>query len=213
MNAFTRGSRGSQSCVPSSEQESCTMCSSSTPCLVGHGRDAQLEPRGIAEAWRDDGKLHVGRDCLAGISIEAQIVHNQNCQTFVRNFCATGIRRPMPNARGDTFKPGAACRRLYSLKLILFTTSLTTAASKPRADDFRLAQIFHDIQIQNRVQNFIRRQRILVRLVGPQLRARRLGDGIGGNDFALAVDPARDFVNVRLQHVRDAAPSAPFMSP
>src|SRR5450432_3567634 len=32
MNAFTRGSRGSQSCVPSSEQESCTICSTSTPC-------------------------------------------------------------------------------------------------------------------------------------------------------------------------------------
>jgi hypothetical protein len=26
--------------------------------LVGHGRDAQLEPRGIAEAWRDDRKFH-----------------------------------------------------------------------------------------------------------------------------------------------------------
>src|SRR5277367_5981312 len=32
MNAFTRESCGSQSCVPSSEQESCTICSSSTPC-------------------------------------------------------------------------------------------------------------------------------------------------------------------------------------
>src|ERR1700690_809657 len=32
MKAFTRRSCGSQSCVPSSEQESCTMCSSSTPC-------------------------------------------------------------------------------------------------------------------------------------------------------------------------------------
>ncbi len=31
MNARTRGSCGSQSCVPSSEQESCTMCSNSTP--------------------------------------------------------------------------------------------------------------------------------------------------------------------------------------
>src|SRR6516162_2176986 len=32
MNAFTRLSCGSQSCVPSSEQESWTMCSNSTPC-------------------------------------------------------------------------------------------------------------------------------------------------------------------------------------
>ena len=76
-----------------------------------------------------------------------------------------GIRRPMPNARGETFKPGAACRRLYSLKLILLTTSFTTAGVKAARNDFRLAQVFHHIQIQNRIQHFIRRQRILVRLV------------------------------------------------
>ena len=39
----------------------------------------------------------------------------------------------MPNARGEIFNAGAACRRLYSLKLILLTTSFTTAAEKPRA--------------------------------------------------------------------------------
>src|ERR1700685_753679 len=32
INAFTRLSEGSQSCVPSSEHESWTMCSTSTPC-------------------------------------------------------------------------------------------------------------------------------------------------------------------------------------
>jgi len=51
----------------------------------------------------------------------------------VRNRWATGMRRPMPNARGDTFRPGAAWRRLYSLKVTLLTTSATTAASWPRS--------------------------------------------------------------------------------
>ena len=43
-----------------------------------------------------------------------------------------GLRRPMPKARGETFKPGAAWRRLYSVNVILLITSLTTAGAKPR---------------------------------------------------------------------------------
>jgi len=65
-----------------------------------------------------------------------------------RNRCAMGMRRPMPNARGDTFSPGAAWRRLYSLNVTLLITSLTTAASKSLLDDFLLAQIFHDVGVQ-----------------------------------------------------------------
>src|ERR1019366_10388283 len=53
------------------------------------------------------------------------------CHDFVRNRCAMGMRRPMPKARGDTFSPGAAWRRLYSLNVTLLITSLTTAASNP----------------------------------------------------------------------------------
>ena len=48
----------------------------------------------------------------------------------------------MPNARGEIFNAGAACRRLYSLKLILFTTSFTIAASKPRATISVLLKFF-----------------------------------------------------------------------
>ena len=50
-----------------------------------------------------------------------------------------GIRRPMPNARGEIFNPGAACRRLYSLKLILLITSLTTVRVKSARDDLLFA--------------------------------------------------------------------------
>ncbi len=53
-----------------------------------------------------------------------------------------GMRRPTPKARGDTFKPGAACRRLYSLKLILLITSFTTAASKPLRTISSLLEFF-----------------------------------------------------------------------
>ena len=42
------------------------------------------------------------------------------------------MRRPTPKALLVTFKPGAACRRLYSFKSIRRTTRLTVASSKPR---------------------------------------------------------------------------------
>ena len=118
---------GSQSCVPSPEQESCTMCSNSTPCWSAHGRDAKLQPVGTAKARRDDGKFHewiFRRKFLKKIPVS---------QIFVRNFCATESTGFMPNARGEIFQRRRGFRRrLYSLKLILFKTSLTMAASNPR---------------------------------------------------------------------------------
>src|SRR5690349_5121822 len=127
MNAFTRLSCGSQSCVPSSEHESCTMCSNSTPCWSA--TDAMhslshLELRKLGVTMENfmggllTGARTVGK-CWLRRNFHTDVPPRQ---TFVRNFCAIGIRRPMPNARGETFNPGAACRRLYSLKLILFTT-------------------------------------------------------------------------------------------
>src|SRR3974390_1953915 len=94
--------------------------------LVGHRRDAELKPIRTPEHRRDDGKFH-----------QLNQLRSKNLasgsQTVTRNRWAMGMRRPMPNARGDTFSPGAAWRRLYSLKVILLMTSLTTAASNPRS--------------------------------------------------------------------------------
>lgn len=53
-------------------------------------------------------------------------------QTPSRHRCATGIRRPTPNAFVVTFKPGAACLRLYSAPSISFTTRATSATANPR---------------------------------------------------------------------------------
>lgn len=44
---------------------------------------------------------------------------------------AMGIRRPKPKAREVTFRPGAACWRLYSLTRILWSTSSTVRSSSP----------------------------------------------------------------------------------
>ena len=44
-----------------------------------------------------------------------------------------GMRRPLPKAREETFSPGAACWRLYSLRYTIRATSSTVDRSKPRA--------------------------------------------------------------------------------
>ena len=50
---------------------------------------------------------------------------------YWRKPCAIGTRRPMPKARGETLSPGAAWRRLYSLKTILLSTSRTSSGEMP----------------------------------------------------------------------------------
>src|SRR5437773_12280247 len=50
-------------------------------------------------------------------------------------------------------------------------------ARKPAGDDLRHAQLLLDEPLEDGVELFVRRQRVLVRLVRAQLRRRRLGDG------------------------------------
>ena len=49
------------------------------------------------------------------------------------NRWAMGIRRPLPNARLVTFRPGTACARLYSLRSTRRWIQRTVGASKPLA--------------------------------------------------------------------------------
>ncbi len=49
------------------------------------------------------------------------------------NLCAMGNLRPMPKALVVTFRPGAACWRLYSLRSTLFTISFTNSSGSPCA--------------------------------------------------------------------------------
>ena len=74
---------------------------------------------------------------------------------------------------------------------------------QPGGDDVGQRLQLHHVGFQNGVEDFIRRQRVLVSLVGAQLRGRRFGDGIAGDGLALAVHPLRDPVHHRLGHVGD----------
>ena len=65
MNAFTLGSCGNQSCVPSSEQESCTMCSCGTSWSATEGIQSlshrELRKLGVMME-KNTGKSGVGGD-------------------------------------------------------------------------------------------------------------------------------------------------------
>ena len=49
-------------------------------------------------------------------------------------FRAMGICRPVPNALGDTFRTGGACRRLYSAFSTIAMTERTRPLSNPQAE-------------------------------------------------------------------------------
>src|SRR6266545_4178367 len=75
----------------------------------------------------------------------------------------------------------------------------------PFGDDLRRGELFFHVQIDYRIEKLIRRQRILVRLVGPQLGAGDLLDAARGDDlFAeVAVDPARKLPDRRFGNIGD----------
>src|ERR1017187_4788367 len=106
------------------------------PCLfqieqeANKGRDNHL-PEQRAHAGINICQNQNGHETISELLAVKPRLQPFPCQDFVRNRCAMRMRRPMPKARGDTFSPGAACRRLYSLNVTLLITSLTTAASNP----------------------------------------------------------------------------------
>ena len=67
-----------------------------------------------------------------------------------RYSAAMGKRRPTPNAFDVIFSPGAACRRLYSLSVILRTMSSTTSRSSPERDDRRHILVALDVGLDYR---------------------------------------------------------------
>ncbi len=56
---------------------------------------------------------------------------NRGSKSHSENLCAMGKRRPMPKAFVVTFRPGAACCRLYSLRSTLLMMSFTNSSATP----------------------------------------------------------------------------------
>ena len=86
------------------------------------------------------------------------------------------MRHPVPNARSVTLRPGAACLRLNSAARTSRSTRWTVAASKPAATISSAGSMALDVALQDIVEDVVRRQRVLIGLVRPQLRGRRLGE-------------------------------------
>ena len=83
--------------------------------------------------------------------------------------CAMGKRRPMPNALVVTFRPGAACCRLYSLRSTLSAMSFTRASgSSSSSGDLLGSFVVLDIGAQDGVEDVIGRKAVGVFLVGAQ---------------------------------------------
>ena len=92
---------------------------------------------------------------------------------------AIGTRRPVPNAFAETFRPGCglpplvlgddpSCRAIFS----------TRARGAPLAPRGRgEGEVALDEALENRVEDGVGRQRVLVRLAGPELGGRRLREG------------------------------------
>ena len=172
MNAFTRGSCGSQSCVPSSEQESCTMCSSSTPCWSAtdamHSLShAELRKLGVMM----ENFILVRADRFRLVPMTIRFERRKIVQTIfaLSNLRPKFLRDRNPPAHAKRARRNLQARRglpaFVFAEIDLVHHVIDHRRVKTARHNFRLAQVFHDIQIQNRVQNLIRRQRILIRLV------------------------------------------------
>ena len=126
--------------------------------------------RGGSAAARDIGEI-LGRS-----SFEIACVGSEGPGLPVESsFAAIGIRQPVPNARSVTFSPGAACLRLNSASRTSRRTRRTVSRVEAGGDDLVGRLVLLDVALQDVVEDVVRRQRVLVGLVRPELGRRRLG--------------------------------------
>ena len=84
------------------------------------------------------------------------------------------MRQPVPNARSVTFRPGAACLRLNSASAHQPQHAAHGRRVEAGGDDLVGRLVLLDVPLQDVVEHVVRRQRILIGLVRPQLGRRRL---------------------------------------
>ena len=63
------------------------------------------------------------------------------------------------------------------------------------ADDFVRGELVFDVEFEDGVEDFVGREGVLVFLFWAEFGAGWLVDGVPGDDFAVAVEPAGDFVD------------------
>ena len=91
-----------------------------------------------------------------------------------------GIRRSRPNAFVVTRTPGGHWRRLYSAMSTRRVDAPHDGLVGAELDDLAGRAVLLDVGLEDRVEHLVRRQALVVALVGPQLGRRRLrDDGLG----------------------------------
>ncbi len=111
----------------------------------------------------------------------------------------------MPKALAVTFSVGGACWRLYSAAFTMRTVRRTRIRVKVQESDgnFIRTPILFNIGLEDGIEHIVRRQGILIRLVGPKLRRGSLVEAGLRNAFFFAVNVARDGVDSGLGNVGD----------
>ena len=125
-----------------------------------------------------------------------------------RHRWAIGMSRPLPKAFSETRMVGAAWRRLNSFVSTSRRMRCDELAVEACGGDLVDFLPLLDVELEDPVEDVVRRERVLVGLVRAQLGGRRLGHRRLGDDLALAVDPARDAIDHGLVHVAEERQAA-----
>ena len=95
-----------------------------------------------------------------------------------------GSRRSFPKPLGVMRGPGADWRRLYSARSTSRTTRSTISAVVAGSHDVLGGQVLLDVELEDGIEHLVRREALVVALVGPQLGRRRLEQHALGDDLA-----------------------------
>src|SRR5215211_5875778 len=104
-------------------------------------------------------------------------------------------------ARDDERRRELPALELVGRRLDAVEDVVDERAVVPLVDDLLGRILPLEVEPQDRVERVVGRKALVVELVGRKLRRRALVDDGGGDQFAPAVDVAREVVDLRLQHV------------
>ena len=184
------------STYPTSNAKPVSTAGRTTPAGIGARRRAQRKQRDAADAEARRDRNAVG---LAA-STESRMMTNvePNSSAAARTASAArrssargsqpekrlviGTRRSRPNALSVMRGPSGVCRRLYSERSTSEMMRRTTASSNPSAMIDVAERVVLDVDLEDRVEDLVGRQALVVALVGAQLRRRCLVEHRGRDE-------------------------------
>src|SRR6185437_2268602 len=99
------------------------------------------------------------------------------------------------------FQSGRGLAALVFVQINQPHDALHRSFVKSARDDFRSGPALDHVGFEDRVEDVVRWQRVLVGLVRAQFCGRRFGDGRSRDDFLVPVDPTREPIHHCLRHI------------